>query len=322
MYDPLLRSVAGPIKRHTIIAARDRAFQQLVLSPRQRGESVSPKKEKEILESLNQQASDALKQLAGEETEGVEVADFLQSGVDALKALVPWPGFADDVRTRGEIAADSYERIVGREAPWYYAPLTDITEQSTAMIGLLKIADASQAAKSASLISLGAKLTRAEVRAIKRLHKAQSQVKKIPIRASGVTSPTESATVTQKLIQLIKKAKPLRDKKALLLHQDRQRKAAKLVQVQKNVRGKKLVRSTKGALKGKAPLPDFTPINTNLSAQEIDALFNLVNTSQIGVGFDKGNAILSLDRLLNGTLITKSEIANLESVFGRGLTRV
>ncbi len=321
MYEPLTKSVVRPVRRHAILAARDRVYREKVLNPRMRGKIVTPKEEKQVIDDLNKQTTAAIKQLAGEDIESVEVADFLQSGKDALKALVPWPGFADDVKSTGEIAADSYGRIVGREAPWYYAPVTDLAQETAAMTGLLKIAQSAQVTKDTSSIAKAVKLTKAEVKAIKKLHKAASQVRKTPAKSLTVPSPTEAATVTQKLIRLIKEAKPLRDKKALLLHRDRQRKAQKLATVQKNIRGKGLVGATKGALKGKSPLPDFTPINVDLTSQEIDALFNLINTSQLGVGFDKGRAFLSLDKLLKGNLITKSEIANLEAVFGKGLTK-
>ena len=166
MYEPLTKTVAGPIKRHVIIAARDREFRRLVQYPRLRGEEVSPKREKEILQSLNEQTSNALKLLAQEEPEGIEVANFLQSGVDALKALVPWPGFADDVKTFGEISSNSYERIVGRDAPWYYTPLGDIALQTVAITGLLKMANSANTAKNARDFALGAKLTKAELKAI------------------------------------------------------------------------------------------------------------------------------------------------------------
>lgn len=342
MYEPLTKSVAAPIRRQILIDTENFEVSRRIkpeqeklrveLLRKHKGDRQAFLKEhkerfSEIEEKIRQQVRKDMSGIVKVEEEliaelpEVEVKDFAKSAADALKALVPWPGFADDVKSRGEIAADSFERIVGREAPWYYAPITDIAEQTTAMIGLLKIAKSAQTTKEAGLIAKGAKLTRQEIKAIKRAHKAASQVKKLPVRAEGVPSPTEAATVSQKLIRLLKEAKPLRNKKALLLHQDRQRKARKLAQVQKNIQGQRLVKATKGALSGKAPTPDFTPINANLSAQEIDALFNLVNTSQLGMGFDKGRAILSLDKLLKGNLITKSEIANLEAVFGKALTK-
>lgn len=342
MYEPLLKSVAAPLRRQILADTEDSEVLKRLKPEREKLrvellEKYGDDKKgfrKEYEERLGETEGQIRRQvkedmvgiIEAEEAEiaklpKVTIADFGKSAVDALKTLVPWPGFADDVKSRGEIAADSFGRIVGREAPWYYTPLTDIAEYTVAMGGLLRIAHSAQIVKEAGLIAKGAKLTRAEIKAIKKLHKAASQVKKVPVISTTVPSPTEATTVTQKLIRLIREAKPLRDKKALLLHRDRQRKVAKLAQVQKNVRGARLVKATKGALKGKAPIPDFDPINANLSAQEIDALFNLINTSQLGVGFDKGRAFLSLDKLLKGNLITKSEIANLEAVFGKALTK-
>lgn len=342
MYDPLTKSAAGPIRKQILIDLEntevlkrvkpEREKLRVELLKKHKGDRfafLEEHKERLVLieKRIRQQVRKDMAGIVKVEKEAIAelpkvgIKDVSKSALDALKAVVPWPGFADDVRSRGEIAADSFKRIAGRDAPWYYSPLTDIAEQTVAMGGLLRIAKSAQTTKDASLIAKGAKLTRAEVRAIKRLHKAASQVKKLPVKSTTVPSRIDGATVTQKLIRLIKEAKPLRDRKALLLHKDRQRKAAKLATVQKNVEGARLVRATKGALSGKAPVPDFTPINSNLSPREIDVLFNLVNTSQLGVGFDKGRAILSLDKLLKGTLITKSEISNLEAVFGRELTK-
>ena len=321
MYDPLTKSVVGPIKKYTIIAARDREiFRRLEVLRKEKG-GYSNEEAAEIRNDLNKQTSEMLKQLSAEEIEDVEVADFLKSGKDALKTLVPWPGFADDVKSFGEISADSYERIVGKEAPFYYAPLGDIVIQTAAMTGLLKMSQSAMTAKDATSLASGAKLTKKEVDAIKKLHKAASQVSKIPITAIGVPSKEDTLTAPQKLIKLIREARPLRSRKSLLVHKDRQEKARKLFQVQKNIRGSKLVGATKGALKGKSPIPDFTPLDVGLTPVEIDTLFDMVNTSTLIEGFDKGKAVLSLDKLLKGTLITKSEIAGLEQVFGTGLTK-
>jgi len=63
-------------------------------------------------------------------------------------------------------------------------------------------------------------------------------------------------------------------------------------------------------------------LNVNLSSSEVDTLFNMVNTFDFGgQSFTKGNAILALDDLLHGILITKSQQAGLEQVFGKGLTK-
>jgi len=318
MYDPLTKSVAGTVRRQVISAALNREYHRLALQ--RRDGTISQDEEIEKREELNKQANDAIRQLAAEDTEGVEVADFLKSGKDALKSLVPWPGFADDVKTFGEISADSYERIVGKEAPFYYAPLGDIALQTTAMIGLMKMSQSATTAKDAATLAKGAKLTKEEVDAIKKLHKTASQVAKIPVKAIGVPSKEEVLTAPQKLIQLIRQARPLRSRKSLLVHKDRQEKARKLYKVQKNVRGARLVGATKGALKGKSPVPDFTPLDVGLTPTEIDILFDMVNTSVL-VGFDKGRGVLSLDKLLKGNLLTKSEIAGLEQVFGTGLTK-
>ncbi len=350
MYDPLTRSVTGPIRRQILVdiensevlkrlrpereklriellkefpKADKLLFAEQQIEFRQKFSERITETEKEIRQQVKKDMAGIVQveEEAIAELPKVGIKDVSKSAVDALKTLVPWPGFADDVKSRGEIAAESFDRIAGRDAPWWYAPVTDIAEQTIVLGGLLRVAKAAQTTDAAGLIAKGVKFTRVEIKAIKKLHKAAARLVRLPAKSITVPSATEASTVTQKLIRLIKEAKPLRDKKALLLHQDRQRKAQKLATVQKNIRGRGLLKATKGALKGKSPTPDFTPINADLSAQEIDSLFNLINTSQLGVGFDKGRGFLSLDKLLKGTLITKSEISNLEAVFGKALTK-
>ena len=322
MYDPLTKSVSGIVKRQVIKAAgeRERLRRSRQLALKDPEKKITPEQNVQIKEEVDKQINEAIRQMQAEDTEGVEVADFLKSGKDALKSLVPWPGFADDVKSFGEISADSYKRIVGKEAPIYYAPLGDIALQTTAMVGLMKLSQSATTAKDAASLARGAKLIKAEVRAIKKLHKTASQVAKTPVKAIGVPSKEEVLTAPQKLIQLIKEARPLRSRKSLLVHKDRQEKARKLFKVQKNVRGARLVGATKGALVGKSPVPDFTPLNAGLTPTEIDILFDMVNTSVLA-GFDKGRGVLSLDKLLKGNILTKSEIAGLEQVFGTGLTK-
>jgi len=318
MYDPLTKSLTGTIKREAILATKNMEVRRRMKAL---GGDISVEQIKTIEQEVNAEIVEMIKQVNTEEDDDVEVKDFLKSGKDALKSLVPWPGFADDVKSFGEISADSYERIVGKEAPGYYAPMGDIALQTTAMIGISKMANSAQTAKDASSLSKGAKLTKAEVNAIKKLHKQAAQAVKTPVKAVGVASADDAMTATQKLIQLIKEAKPLRSQKALLVHKNRQRQARKLAQVQENVRGQKLVKATMGAMKGESATPDFTPLNVGLTSPEIDTLFNMVNTSTLAKGFNKGGATVSLDKLLKGNLITKSEIANLEQVFGTGFTK-
>ena len=317
MYDPLLKSTTGMVKKHAIFAARDREIRRRLEELNREKGGFSDDQQRQIIDEVNTQATEAIKQFNDEETPNVGIADFMKSSKDALKALIPWPGVADDVKTMGEINTESFKRIVGREAPWWYTPLGDIALQTTAMIGLGKIANSLPKGKSLK----GVKLTKAEVRAIKKLHKNASQVKKLPV-SSNVPTRTQALTVQQKLIALVKSAKSQRPAKELAIHRDRVKKASKLAKVQKNVEGERLVSATKGALAGKAKVPDFEPINLQFSSQEIDTLFNMVNTFDFGAQpFTKGNAILALDELLKGTLINKSQQAGLEQVFGKGLTK-
>lgn len=340
MYDPLTKSAAGIIRKRALLGAviqekfrikQEEALKirkekglpttQIELGLEKLTAVLTKERMAEIDREVDERTVSSIKAMQAEDTEGVEVADFLKSGKDALKSLVPWPGYADDVRGFGDVGADSYKRIIGKEAPWYYAPLGDIALQTTAMIGLMKMSQSATMAKDATALAKGAKLTLAEVNAIKKLHKAASQVKKIPVKAIGVPSKEEVLTAPQKLIQLIKEARPLRSRKSLLVHKSRQEKARKLAQVQQKVKGERLVTATKKALAGKSKVPDFDPLNTGLTPAEIDVLFDMVNTSTLVAGFDKGRAVLTLDKLLKGNLLTKSEIAGLEQVFGTGLTK-
>lgn len=339
MYEPLTKSVAGIIKRRTLESAisqekfrikQEEALKirkekglpttQIELGLEKLTAVLTEERLAEIDREVDERVVSSIQQMQAEEVDETKIADFLKSGKDALKALVPWPGYADDVKNFGKVGADSFERIVGTEAPWYYAPLGDIALQTTAMVGLMKISQSATTAKDAAALAKGAKLTPGEVNAIKKLHKAASQVKKVPVKAIGVPTKEEVLTAPQKLIQLIREARPLRSRKSLLVHKSRQEKARKLAQVQKNIQGRKLVSATKRALTGKSTTPDFTPLDAGLTPTEIDILFDMVNTSVLA-GFDKGRGVLSLDKLLKGNLLTTSEIAGLEQVFGTGLTK-
>jgi hypothetical protein len=337
MYDPLTKSAVGPVKKAALVTAQEmeirRRFNEhlkknnltvdeiALMSPGEREGVLSVRDS--IRDDVARDSASIIKRLntETEEAEPVTAGDFAESGVNALKALVPWPGFADEVKSFGTVGADSYERIVGRQAPWYYAPVGDIAFEGAAMAGIMKLATAAETARDAASIAKAAKLTKGEVAAIKKLHKAASTTKPVAPRPIGVANPNDAASAAAKFVKLIKEAKPARNKKALLVHQNRQKQAGKLARVQENVSGKRLVRSTKKALQGQAASPDFAPINTNFSPQEIDTLFDMVNASGLPQGFDKGRGVIALDKLLNGQLITKSEIATLETVFGRELSR-
>ncbi len=327
LLDPLSKSAIGPIKRYAVASAIETENIRRVDQFRQKhnlepSQPLPPEAIEKIRKETNDAASGLIKKANSEIEEiDVTVGDFGRSILDAAKALVPWPGVADDVRTFGEINADTFERMVGRDAPWYYAPIMDIAMDTLAMSGIMKMANASQTVESPALIARVAKLTKNERRAIKRAHKLLSKVEHEKVISSSVPTVNAAETAKLKLIKLVKEAKPLKTQKAKLLRVDRQEKAKKLLRVQKSIKGERLVRATKKALKGKAPLPDFTPLNTSLTAREIDTLFNMINTSNVRQGFDKGRAFLALDELLKGKIITKSQIANLEVVFGKGLTR-
>lgn len=333
MYEPLLKSVSQRVREGTLRSAiahekfriKQEEAEKIRKEKGLRGPMLvsiasilGKERMAEIDAEVDKRAVDSIKQMQAEDVEGVEVADFLDSAKDAMKALIPWPGAADDVKTFGEISADSYKRIVGREAPLGYASVGDIALQTTAMIGLSKMATNALRKGTQKAVTL----TRAEIRAIKRLHKQASQVKKLPVTATGVSSKPDMRTASEKLIALVRSAKSRRPAKEAAIHADRVKKAAKLHRVQKNVEGKQLVSATKKSLAGGARVPDFDPLNVNLSSSEVDTLFNMVNTFDFGgQSFTKGNAILALDDLLHGILITKSQQAGLEQVFGKGLTK-
>lgn len=320
MYDPLLKTTTGSLRRYAIgQAAANEIWRRLAVLDREKG-GYSADQKAQIIKEVNEQASEQIRLANEEGEEKVGVGDFMDSAKDAMKALIPWPGAADDVKTFGEISANAYERVSGREAPIGYALVGDMALQTTALIGISKMSwNASrEGARRAAPVTL----TRAEIRAIKKLHKQASQTKRIPITAAGVSSKLDQQTVTAKLIALVKNAKSRRPAKEAAIRADRIKKARKLAQVQKNVRGQKLVSATKRSLSKAAPVPDFDPINVDLSAQEIDVLFNMVNTFDFGgQTITKGAATIALDELLDGTLIFKSQQLMLEQVFGKGLTK-
>lgn len=333
MIEPLLKSVSQRVREGALRSAI--AHEKFRIKQEEAGKIRKEKGEKgprlgrlsdilgkermaEIDKEVDERAANSIRAMQAEDTKDVEVADFLDSAKDAMKALIPWPGAADDVKTLGEIDADSYKRIVGREAPMGYALVGDIALQTTAMIGLTKM---SQNAFRKG-VQKAAPLTRAEIRAIKRLHKQASQVKKLPVTAAGISTKEDMRTAPQKLIALVRNAKSRRPAKEAAIHANRVKKAAKLHKVQKNVEGQQLVGATKRSLAGEAKVPDFDPIGVYFTNTEKDALYNMVNNFDFGgQAFTKGNATLALEDLLDGILITKSQQVGLEQVFGKGLTK-
>lgn len=136
MYDPLTKSMVGPIRRQILIdfenakvlkrlkPEREKLRIELLKKHKEDKETFlkeynerHTKLEEQIRQQVKKDMSGIIKVEEEEITElpPVTAGDFAESGLNALKALVPWPGFADDVKGAGDIAAGSFERIVGRE---------------------------------------------------------------------------------------------------------------------------------------------------------------------------------------------------------------
>ena len=102
---------------------------------------------------------------------------------EARIALVPKPGYAKDMRTLGEtMAEDWYEPVAGEEAPWWYAPLMDVSFETL----LFSAAAAKRANMASQSAYSNAKLTSFEIKSAKRIFSADALAKVKPSAVRGM----------------------------------------------------------------------------------------------------------------------------------------
>ncbi len=130
--------------------------------------------------------------------------------------------------------------------------------------------------------------------------------------------------LTQKVINALKEAKPLRKGQEAIYTQFRGQKLAKSIAVGKKVTGEKGFYAEKGALKGKLPRVQFESIRRKIGQRDIDNLFNQVKESPLLSVWDKITAREGLAKLFGsagGQVPTKGELSLLKDVFGSDLVK-
>lgn len=272
-----------------------------------------------------------------------ELKRYPESLRKGLKALVPWPGIAEDVPTFGEtMAKDWYKPLVGKKAPGYYAPLMDLSlEVAVLGAGAAKRAQAIKAAPKYG----AAKLTKAEIQAGKKLFSTKALAKMKPQKVRAILAGQERAAqaaailekapiaakatipenfaskvkgATKTLTKAIRKAKRLRPQREAMIHKEKARRVAIAERIRQTRTGKEAGVRTRGILKGEYPSPVFEPVESTIDGASIHTLFESIRTSGMR-HFDYRRTTDALMKVLSGELPTRGDINLLQKHFGKAL---
>lgn len=133
----------------------------------------------------------------------------------------------------------------------------------------------------------------------------------------GVRSVGQEASV-QRVVDALKKAKPLRKEQEILYSKERAAKIARLLAVRKKTTGEAGHYAEKGQLRGELSKLEFESIRSKISQTDIDNLFNKVRDSGFLTEFEKITAKEGLVKMFGehgGRVPTKGELTLLEQVF-------
>jgi len=128
----------------------------------------------------------------------------------------------------------------------------------------------------------------------------------------------------QKVINILKEAKPLRGVQERLYSKARSAKLAKMEGVAQKTTGEAGFYAEKGALKGELPKVEFESIRKQIGQKDIDSLFNKVKSSSLLTEWEKIPAREGLAKIFGesgGKVPTKNEIKLLKDVFGEDFTK-
>ncbi|KKN76521.1 hypothetical protein LCGC14_0370300 [marine sediment metagenome] len=142
--------------------------------------------------------------------------------------------------------------------------------------------------------------------------------KKKPPVEPAVPPPTESAS--DKLVRLVKEAKPAREETEVLKSEELAKKAAKAAGILETGEGRAAFERSKSALVGELPKADFEAPEAQLSEEEVKDLYNFIRDSNLRY-FDKLNTAAALGKVLTGQIPTRGEIKLLEDMFGANLAK-
>lgn len=122
----------------------------------------------------------------------------------------------------------------------------------------------------------------------------------------------------QKVIALLREAKPMRKEQEALYSAERAKRAGAVAGVGQNIPGEQGYFAQLGQLKGELPKIQFERIRNGLNQSDIDTLFNNVEAKQDFSPFEKVTAKTGLAKLLGaegGTIPTEGELKLLKEVF-------
>lgn len=135
-------------------------------------------------------------------------------------------------------------------------------------------------------------------------------------QGASPTSPQSIDPVT-KIINALKEAKPLREEQQNIYSKIRSQQAGALEGIGGGLKGEKGYYQKLGQLKGELPKVQFESIKKQVTQNDVDQLFNMVEKSNLDT-FDKVNAQTGLAKLLGaegGQVPTRGELNLLSKVF-------
>lgn len=147
-----------------------------------------------------------------------------------------------------------------------------------------------------------------------------SQVETPQVGGVGAGIPSSTDIITdpvQKVISLLKEAKPMRAEQEALYSAERARRSGAIAGIGKNVKGEAGYFAQLSKLKGELPKVQFERIRNGLKQTDIDTLFNKVEDANI-TPFEKISAKSGLAKLLGaegGQIPVESELKLLSEIF-------
>jgi len=145
------------------------------------------------------------------------------------------------------------------------------------------------------------------------------------VGTKAATKVIQKIDPVQRVVNVLKRAKPIRAEQEALYTKARGIKLAKSLGVAKKTTGEAGFFAEKGALKGKLPKAQFETIRKEIGQPDIDALFNQVKESPKLSEWEKLPAREGLSKIFGetgGNVPTKNEISLLKEVFGEDFRKV
>ena len=138
-----------------------------------------------------------------------------------------------------------------------------------------------------------------------------------------VKAPTTKAPTTpvEKVVQAIQEARPLRGEQETLYARERAIRVAQASRAEKGLTGEARVRAVKAELAGELPKRQFEAIKSKLGQKDVDDLYGQAWDTPGFDFFDRIHVSDGLNKLLDGTVPQKSELALLERSFGPKFVR-